>query len=169
MEDGSILIKRVDVYRVHCHNTSSAVRTFTPVNPTEEVVRTFRPVNPLPDEKIIVRVAARLGEALLEGWGEGAPGDPSFTGQTAEIAANDVERRIAPSIIGQGFKSADDIFALIGQASNLRLEMGCALAAIDNALFDLLGKMENCPVFMILRRHLGLRRLKREDFPIFYT
>ncbi len=122
-------------------------------------------------ENIMVRVAARAGEDIIEGWGEGPTGDPAVTGQTREIADDDMMRRVAPAIMGRSFFTADDIIDLTGEASSLRHGMGSAICALDSALFDLLGRFLNLPVCSLMREYLWLAPLKEfspadEPYPV---
>lgn len=102
------------------------------------------------NENLFVRIAARWEEKIIEGWGESSTFDPSLTGQTANIIADDFEYRISPAIIGKKIGTAKDIAKIIEEILPLRKGMETAAAAADNALFDLLGKLVNQPVYKIL-------------------
>ena len=107
-------------------------------------------------ENVMVRVAARVGEEVIEGWGEGPVGDPACTGQSREVAANDVMQRIAPAILGKSFFTSGDVMELVKNAAARRPGMGSAACAVDSALFRLLAIFQKIPVKSLVREFLWL-------------
>ena len=92
---------------------------------------------------IIVQV---LSDDGLVGIGEGAP-RPHISGETIESAFLITEKYLAPLLIG---KDPTDIGA-IHTAMDQRVELNpSAKCAIDLALYDLLGKRFNVPVYELL-------------------
>ena len=104
-------------------------------------------------ENIIVRITADNG---LAGYGEGSPLIPSYSGETRDQMVDDIVKRIAPDILVREIETVQDVVGLMDLVYRNKYYYMCTLAAVDIALFDLLGKMREKPVFQLVRDHLGL-------------
>lgn len=80
----------------------------------------------------------------LVGLGEGAtPGGPWWSGDSIETMKEMIDTYLAPAIVGE---SAADITAIHDRMNKVAFGNRFAKAAIDVALWDLLGKALNVPV-----------------------
>jgi len=105
---------------------------------------------------LFIHITARTGNQAFEGWGEGTPLNPSFTGETCEEMIDDIERRIAPVFIGREIGSIQSVLDLIKNARYMKYGGLCALSAVDMALFDMLGRFMEKPVFTMIREFLHI-------------
>lgn len=112
---------------------------------------------------VLVRAGCRFGGKMVEGWGEGAPGDPAHTGQTLGIASEDIEQRIAPLILEKEIGTASDITEFMEEARGLRYGMGCAVTAVDAALFCAFARAFEAPIYKLIREQLWLPPLELKD------
>lgn len=92
---------------------------------------------------VIVRI--ELADGLV-GWGNAAP-DEYVTGETAEGVERTIRRIFRPSLIGQ---DALRIERLWSHLNRLAPNQPAAIAAIDIALYDLLGKAARLPLRQLL-------------------
>jgi len=109
-------------------------------------------------DNILVKITADNG---LSGWGEGSPLLPSYSGEVRDQMVDDIVKRIAPDLLGQKIATVDDILSLINSIRCNKYYFQCAIAAIDIALFDLLGKLKKKPVFKLIRSYLKLKKLTK--------
>ena len=92
---------------------------------------------------IIVRVELENG---LIGWGNAAP-DEHVTGETAGGVERTLRETLKPFLIGQ---DASRIEAIWPQLCQLAPRQPTAIAAVDIALYDLLGKAADLPLCRLL-------------------
>jgi L-alanine-DL-glutamate epimerase-like enolase superfamily enzyme len=97
---------------------------------------------------IIVRVELENG---LAGWGNAAP-DEHVTGETAEGVERTINQIFRPLLIGQ---DALRIERLWSQLRVLAPKQPAAIAAIDIALYDLLGQVAGLPLCKLLGNARG--------------
>jgi hypothetical protein len=145
MENLKTTIKRFEIYRLSCKHEKCSE------NHDSE------------NERIVIRIASRYGENMLESWGSCNPGKPSISGQTPGIIAEDLEERIAPFLLEKELDSVDSIFDILKHVSLSRKNMGAALTTVDTALFDMLGKLKNQPVYKLIRERLNLSEKTTDD------
>lgn len=81
------------------------------------------------------------------GYGEACAWEPEFYGETLESVSTTIEKYIAPKIIGEDPRNINKILSVI-DANIARIT--CAKEGVDLALHDLLGKILNVPVYMLL-------------------
>ena len=118
-------------------------------------------------DNVLVKITADNG---LVGWGEGSPLLPSYSGEVRDQMVDDIVKRIAPDILGQKITTVDDILALIQHIRRNKYYFQCAIAAVDIALFDLLGKQKKKPVFELIRNYLKLNEHKKlPELPANFT
>jgi L-alanine-DL-glutamate epimerase-like enolase superfamily enzyme len=119
-------------------------------------------------DNILVKITADNG---LSGWGEGSPLLPSYSGEVRDQMADDIVKRIAPDILEQDINEVNDISKLMNSVYHNKYYYMCTLAAVDIALFDLLGRMKKRPVYDIVREYLGLKTLGKElpELPTNFT
>jgi len=93
---------------------------------------------------VIVKIYTNKGYI---GFGEACAWEPEFYGETLESVCSTIEKYIAPKIIGEDpgniSKILSIVYASIAKAT-------CAKEGIDLALHDLLGKILNVPVYVLL-------------------
>lgn len=81
------------------------------------------------------------------GYGEACAWEPEFYGETLESVSTTIEKYIAPIIIGEDPRNINKILSVI----DLNLaKVTCAKEGVDLALHDLLGKILNVPVYILL-------------------
>jgi len=118
-------------------------------------------------ENVLVKITADNG---LSGWGEGSPLLPSYSGEVRDQMVDDIVKRIAPDILEQNVSNVADILKLIDKIYHNKYYFMCAIAAVDIALFDLLGKLKKKPVFELIRDYLKLKKFKKiPDLPANFT
>ena len=118
-------------------------------------------------DNVLIKITADNG---LEGWGEGSPLIPSYSGEVRDQMVDDIVKRIAQDILGEKISSIDDIMKLIEKINHNKYYFMCAIAAVDIALFDLLGKFKKKPVYELIREYLKLRKFKKiPDLPANFT
>lgn len=132
-----LIIKKIETYHFR-----------SPYNSEDPSAR--QPVN------LSVRITGRAREILLEGWGEGTPWLPSFTGITSEQMACDIEKIIAPALWNREIGDMGHILEIIQGLRKSRYGISCSLSPIDTALFDLLGKLRKKPVYEMVREYLNI-------------
>lgn len=94
---------------------------------------------------LLVKIEGSNG---LEGWGEAAfLGGPTWSEEGVESAQAAVETYIGPFLIGKDFTKVEELRQLMG---NLVRGNHFARAAVEMALFDLLGKTRDVPVYDLL-------------------
>ncbi|MCD4785020.1 MAG: hypothetical protein K8T10_14495 [Candidatus Eremiobacteraeota bacterium] len=143
------IIKKIEIYK------------------TEEQYRAPVPAGSFTLKKrysIFIHITARLGNKTYEGWGEGSQFHPFFTGETCEQMTDDVEKRIAPHIIGMEIHSVRGVLDLINKLKGMKYDYLCTLSAVDMALFDLLGQFRQASVFSMIRKFLQMEPIE-ENFP----
>ncbi|WP_203363855.1 dipeptide epimerase [Bacillus sp. REN10] len=92
---------------------------------------------------IFTRVETESG---LVGWGEAVP-DPIVTGETWESTYQIIQNELAPLLIGENPFSIDRIHKKFNGAVS---EVPSAKAALDIALYDLMGKITGQPVYQLI-------------------
>lgn len=92
---------------------------------------------------VIVRLELDNG---MVGWGCAAP-DQHVTGETAASVALTINERFRPALLGRDAASIETIWAELGR---LAPHEPSAIAAIDIALYDLLGQRAGLPLFHLL-------------------
>lgn len=118
-------------------------------------------------DNILVKISADNG---LVGWGEGSPLIPSYSGEVRDQMIDDIVKRVAPDILGQRINNVEDIMQLIGKVYHNKYYFMCTLAAVDIALFDLLGKLKKQSVFNLVREYVGLKKIKKiPELPANFT
>jgi|TARA_B100001971_G_scaffold149657_2_gene138751 L-alanine-DL-glutamate epimerase-like enolase superfamily enzyme len=116
---------------------------------------------------ILVKITA---DNSLSGWGEGSPLIPSYSGEVRDQMVDDIVKRIAPDILEQKITTVDDILVLIQHIRHNKYYFQCAIAAVDIALFDLLGKQKKKPVYELIRDYLRLKKFnKLPELPANFT
>ena len=99
-------------------------------------------------EKVNYLIVRIEGDDGIEGWGEAAfLGGPTWSEESAESAQAVVDTYLAPYLIG---KEYDRLEALRDLMHQLIRGNHFALAAVEMALFDLLGKTRGVPVYDLL-------------------
>jgi L-alanine-DL-glutamate epimerase-like enolase superfamily enzyme len=93
---------------------------------------------------VIVKIYTNDGYV---GFGEACAWEPEFYGETLESVTSTIEKYIAPKIIGEDPRNISKIMSIID--ANLA-KITCAKEGVDLALHDLLGKILNVPVYIIL-------------------
>ena len=93
-----------------------------------------------------VLVKIHTDEGLV-GYGEGCAWEPEFYGETLESVSTTIEKYIAPKIIGEDPRNINKLLSII-DASLARIT--CAKEGVDLALHDLVGKILNVPVYILL-------------------
>ncbi len=92
---------------------------------------------------VLVRIELENG---LVGWGNAAP-DEHVTGETAESVERTIKEIFLPFLLGQ---DASRIESLWARLRCLAPHQPAALAAVDIALYDLLGKIAGLPLCRLL-------------------
>jgi L-alanine-DL-glutamate epimerase-like enolase superfamily enzyme len=103
---------------------------------------------------LIVRVETESG---MEGWGEATQGRPGNTYETLETMEIMVRQYFAPALIGMDLEETGSVLQKLHQ---IRYGHPLTKAALETALFDVLGKVYSVPVHRLLggpyRRELDL-------------
>jgi len=94
-------------------------------------------------ENLVVRIIDSEG---IEGWGEAASA-PTMTGELLVGMVAAVQRFIGPALNGEPL---NDILALQLKIDRSIRANSAAKAAVDIALYDLVGKRNGCPVHQLL-------------------
>lgn len=94
-------------------------------------------------EDVIVKIITDEG---LEGFGEAAP-TPAITGETHGSIIEAIEKFIKPAIIGMNIEDFEEI---IKKINNSILHNTSAKAACDIALYDILSKYYEVPLYQFL-------------------
>jgi muconate cycloisomerase len=89
---------------------------------------------------LIVRVETENG---VEGWGEGTQGRPGNTYETLETMEIMTQKYFAPALIGMDL---EDTGAVLIKLQRVRYGHPITRAAIETALFDVLGKLYRVPL-----------------------
>src|SRR3546814_4075905 len=115
---------------------------------------------------LIVEIETESG---ITGLGEGAtPGGPWWSGDSIETMKVMIDTYLAPAIVGQ---SAGDVTALHGLMNKVAFANYFAKAAVDIALWDIVGKALNAPVHALFGRseeHTSeLQSLMRISYAVF--
>ncbi len=93
---------------------------------------------------VLVKITTDTG---IVGFGEGCAWEPEFYGETLESVASTIEKYIAPTITGENPLNINRILSII-DATLARIT--CAKEGVDLALHDLVGKILNVPVYVLL-------------------
>lgn len=93
---------------------------------------------------VLVKIYTNEGHV---GYGEACAWEPEFYGETLESVSTTIEKYIAPKIIGEDPRNINKILSIV-DANVARIT--CAKEGIDLALHDLVGKILNVPVYMLL-------------------
>jgi muconate cycloisomerase len=101
-----------------------------------------------PSIRVLVKVTADDGTF---GWGEATP-IPSWTYETLESITSTIDRYLAPVAIGIPVWDFDRLTRAFDRAINRGFSIGMPLAkaAVDVAVYDLLGKALGLPVYALL-------------------
>ena len=94
-------------------------------------------------EDLVVRIEAENGTA---GYGE-APPTAVITGETLPSIREAVATYLAPAILGQDLSAPEEIFARLDKAMAKNTS---AKAALDIALYDLMGRLQGKPLWELL-------------------
>ena len=81
------------------------------------------------------------------GYGEACAWEPEFYGETLESVSTTIEKYIAPKIIGEDPRNINKVLSIID--ANVA-KITCAKEGIDLALHDLVGKILDVPVYILL-------------------
>lgn len=81
------------------------------------------------------------------GYGEACAWEPEFYGETLESVSTTIEKYIAPKIIGEDPRNINKVLSIID--ANVA-KITCAKEGIDLALHDLVGKILEVPVYILL-------------------
>ncbi len=81
------------------------------------------------------------------GYGEACAWEPEFYGETLESVSTTIEKYIAPRIIGEDPRNINKIMSIIDAYV---AKITCAKEGIDLALHDLVGKILDVPVYILL-------------------
>lgn len=81
------------------------------------------------------------------GYGEACAWEPEFYGETLESVSTTIEKYIAPKIIGEDPRNINKVLSIVD--ANVA-KITCAKEGIDLALYDLVGKILNVPVYVLL-------------------
>lgn len=92
---------------------------------------------------LLVRIETSNG---LIGWGNAAP-DSHVTGETITMAEASLSTTIIPALLGREALALSAIHKILQQHGS---QAPAACAAIDMALYDLLGKSVNLPLYKLL-------------------
>lgn len=92
---------------------------------------------------VIVRIELENG---LIGWGNAAP-DQHVTGETAEMVEETIREQFVPFLLGGDASRIEFIWSMLREIAP---DHPSALAAIDIALYDLLGKRAKMPLHKLL-------------------
>jgi len=92
---------------------------------------------------LIVRLETKSG---MVGWGNAAP-DPHVTGETVEMAKEVLSAEIIPAVVGRDARALAEIYDINQQNAP---QAPAARAAIDMALYDLLGQRAGLPLYQLL-------------------
>lgn len=92
---------------------------------------------------VLIRIETASG---LVGWGNAAP-DAHVTGENIEQAKEILTSSIAPALIGREARNIAEIEALL---QTLAPNAPAARAAVDIALYDLLGQRAGLPLYQLL-------------------
>jgi O-succinylbenzoate synthase len=89
----------------------------------------------------------RLASGGVEGWGECVAGDgPWYSYETVGTAWEVIQSFIVPEIVGRDVTDAADLWARLGRIRGHRM----AVAAVEQALWDLLARMQGRPLAVML-------------------
>lgn len=94
-------------------------------------------------QNVIVRIELENG---LIGWGNAAP-DQHVTGETAKTVEDTIRAQFVPFLLGSDASRIEFIWSML---SEIAPDHPSALAAIDIALYDLLGKRAQMPLHKLL-------------------
>ncbi|WP_270182086.1 dipeptide epimerase [Alkalihalobacillus sp. CinArs1] len=106
-------------------------------------------------ESVIVKVTA---EDVI-GWGE-APPTVAITGESKESVISSINNHISPKLIGLELSSYETIFKVLHTSL---VRNTSAKAAVDMAIYDLLAKQSNLPLYQYLG---GFRDLLETDYTV---
>jgi len=81
------------------------------------------------------------------GIGEACAFEPEFYGETLESIYFSIQKYIAPKIIGQNPLNINNVLSIVDATL---AKSSCAKEGIDLALFDLVGKLLEVPVYILL-------------------
>ena len=93
---------------------------------------------------VLVKIYTNEGHI---GFGEACAWEPEFYGETLESVSTTIEKYIAPKIIGEDPRNINKIMSIID--ANVA-KITCAKEGIDLALHDLVGKILDVPVYVLL-------------------
>ena len=94
-------------------------------------------------QNLIIRLETKSG---LVGWGNAAP-DPHVTGEFIETTSEVLSTVLTPALIGRDARSLAEIYEISQQKA---IHASAARAAIDMALYDLLGQRAGLPLYQLL-------------------
>lgn len=93
---------------------------------------------------VLVKLYAEDGTV---GFGEACAWEPEFYGETLESIGSTITKYISPHIIGQSAFNINRIMSIVDQHV---ARITCVKEGIDLALHDLVGKLLNVPVYVLL-------------------
>ncbi|WP_232697240.1 mandelate racemase/muconate lactonizing enzyme family protein [Brevibacillus daliensis] len=127
-------------------------RQFVPLTkPFKTALRTV-----VTSESIIVRVVTKDGKT---GFGE-APATVVITGDSLDSIEAAIEKTIAPQLVGKNICNYEDVFQTLHASM---VNNSSAKAAVDMAIYDLLAKHANMPLYQFLG---GYRNKMETDFTV---
>lgn len=97
--------------------------------------------------KILVKLHTDEG---IVGIGETCHINPDRTGEILETIAVALYRYFRPQLIGKNPFNLNDLLATPRRFTNSKYSFQFCLAAVDNALYDIMGKAWNTPVYNLL-------------------
>ncbi len=106
---------------------------------------------------VLVKIHTEEG---VTGFGEVSPFIPAYSGETQRTAVEVLHRWLAPYLIG---KNPFDVEKITEDMDQFVPRNGCAKAAVDVALYDLMGKALAVPVYDLLGG------LYRKRVPLWYA
>ena len=93
---------------------------------------------------VLVKIQTDEGHT---GYGEACAWEPEFYGETIESVSSTIKKYIEPAIIGE---DPGDISRIMAKIDGIVARITCAKEGIDLALHDLLGKILDVPVYVLL-------------------
>ena len=109
-------------------------------------IKAFADANAQYDKTIAVLVKIYADDGTI-GFGEACAWSPAFYGETLESVTSSIQNHVAPKIVGQ---NPFDIGLVMSIVDATLARSTCVKEGIDLALFDLIGKILNVPVYTLL-------------------
>ncbi|MFQ5975555.1 MAG: mandelate racemase/muconate lactonizing enzyme family protein [Candidatus Hydrothermarchaeales archaeon] len=113
-------------------------------------------------KNLLVKITADNG---LVGWGEGSPLIPAYSGEVRDQMIDDIVKMVAPDILDERIANVSDVIDLMDKVHRNKYYFMCTEAAVDIALFDLVGQSKKEPIFNLIREELGIENLNLNRLP----